>query len=431
MEKAWQATRTLPVQRLENNRYIIEFESEHMSNFVLNGGPWRHKGDALIVVPYDGLQRPSEVVIDAVNVWVRFYDVPAKLRKPAFSMILAKKVSSRVLDGGGPVPNKNFLRARVALPLEEPLKPVVEAKVKDSGLMSFEVGYENVPFFCFICGRMGHSKRECPEEEEDSDEEDNGEGEGGARKKKLGEWMRKSPLKRAALKQPTNPAPHLAVNRALNFSGNQLAKIQAAASAANSSVGKRRWKGEERAPILQLEYGDATRSPLKLPRSVSNALSNSVQSMAVKDTEASTGGHDARNCVSGLNSYAGSSDPSTSVEDLLKGRAKELPAKGMQERFREAKNAKANFGGEKRGPSPIKEITKPARKVAPKRKASEKGEADGNKELLMEEDVGAASKELTKGDADGTSKMVIYNNKTFEEKHENLTGTLKGSRQGQ
>ena len=64
-------------------------------------------------------------------------------------------------------PGSDFLRARVSLLLEEPLKPFVEASVKVLGVMRFEVKYENVPWFCFFCGRMGHSKRDCSEEEED------------------------------------------------------------------------------------------------------------------------------------------------------------------------------------------------------------------------------------------------------------------------
>ncbi|CAO2144406.1 unnamed protein product [Urochloa humidicola] len=324
MEKAWNAKRKLSVQNLENNRYIIEFESEQMYNFVLDGGPWGHKGDALIVVSYDGLQRPSEVVIDAVNVWVRFYDVPVRLRKPLFSTVLAKKVSPRVLDGGGPVRNKNFLRAWVALPLDKPLKPEVEATIKDTWLMKFEVGYENVLFFCFICGRMGHSKRECPKEEEDSEEEELEEV-GANRKRKLGEWMRKSPLKRATGMQIAIVNPHLSVNRALNFSGEQLARIQAASNATNYS-GHRQLKGDERTVPLQLE-DRADRSPLKLPWGVSTTLSNSVKNMGFEVAGKSKESPDARDRVSGINSYMGSSEPSFSVEDLIKGRDTEVPAK--------------------------------------------------------------------------------------------------------
>ncbi|CAN6381037.1 unnamed protein product [Urochloa humidicola] len=250
MGAAWNVESPLPVKWLGDNRFIVEFESEQQHNFVVNGGPWRHKGDALIVVLYDGFTRPSEVVIDAVNVWVQFHDVPITLMTAAFSAVLARKVSSRVLVGGGPV--QNFLRASVSLPLDEPLKPCVEARIKDLRVMSFEVDYENVPFFCFICGRMGHSKHECPEEE-DEEKENYHEVPGAQRRKKLGEWMRKSPVKRGEDRKLTVPPAPSKVNRTLNFSGEQLARIQAASSATRDSFGKR--KTREGTPTPKLLMG--------------------------------------------------------------------------------------------------------------------------------------------------------------------------------
>ena len=105
MGAAWKCKNPIPVRPLEDNRYILEFDVEEEYNYVINGGPWRHKGDALIVVPYDGLSRPSEVIIDSINLWVRFYDVPAHLMSMVFTRVLAKKVSSNVLVVEGPVKN--------------------------------------------------------------------------------------------------------------------------------------------------------------------------------------------------------------------------------------------------------------------------------------------------------------------------------------
>ena len=83
MGAAWRLAKPIPVRKLENNRFILEFSVEEEYNFVINGGPWRHKGDALIVVSYDGVSRPSEVIIDSIDLWVRFYDVPVTLLSQA------------------------------------------------------------------------------------------------------------------------------------------------------------------------------------------------------------------------------------------------------------------------------------------------------------------------------------------------------------
>jgi hypothetical protein len=46
--------------------FKLEFEKSEEKIRVIEGGPWRHKGDALIVAHYDGCTRPSEVRISNI-----------------------------------------------------------------------------------------------------------------------------------------------------------------------------------------------------------------------------------------------------------------------------------------------------------------------------------------------------------------------------
>ncbi|RLN30052.1 hypothetical protein C2845_PM05G17180 [Panicum miliaceum] len=262
MGAAWRLAEPIPVRALGDNRFILEFAVEEEYNFVIKGGPWHHKGDAVIVVPYDGLaDRPS---------------------------VLAKKLSDHVLEIGGPV--SDFLRARVKLPLDAPLKPFVEAMVKKMGLLLFEVKYENVPWFCIICGRMGHSKRDCTEEEDE--EEEGGEGDIPRKKNKM-----------------------FGCRKNYYCACRKAARSHAASSATNDMGGWRKGMPARSAP-LQLGGGSTSNRGLKrLPEEVSNALTSSVQKMAVDDKALSASRQeDSRQWahVSGLNTFVDSSDRSQS-----------------------------------------------------------------------------------------------------------------------
>ena len=76
LSSIWGKKSSIPVRELGDNIFLVEFDSEKLWNRVIAGGPWRHKGDAVIFVPYDGISRISEVVINSVAIWVRIYDIP-------------------------------------------------------------------------------------------------------------------------------------------------------------------------------------------------------------------------------------------------------------------------------------------------------------------------------------------------------------------
>lgn len=129
------------------------------------------------------------MIIDSIDLWVSFYNVPVSMMTVSFVGILAWKVNNKVLTMMGPV--QDFLCAKVTYPLEEALKPTVDVKIKGKGAMFFEVMYENVSWFRFKCGRMGHAKKFCPEDEGVKYAMKDGQ-----LVEKYGEWMRSSPHKK-------------------------------------------------------------------------------------------------------------------------------------------------------------------------------------------------------------------------------------------
>ena len=169
---------------------------------------------------------------------------------------------------------------------------------------------------------------------------------------KFGEWMRCSPLKKSFGRKFQVPAVAPRAVCALNFSGQQLLKAQAASSA--TSQGSKRKDRE----VYQEVPGRADNpmyTPKKLPQEVSNALAASVQQLGMHGAVVVQS-----EPAAGLDSYAGSSEFNTpSMTDNTDDDRKAL---NLQDKLLLAKQAKLKQKQEKkpglRGTSPVKEIGK-------------------------------------------------------------------------
>lgn len=79
---------------LRDNLFIITFSVEGDYNFVLQGGPWIHRGDALLVAEFDGLTCPSKILLNSVPIWVRIYDLPLVLMIQARGKLYGSKLGN-------------------------------------------------------------------------------------------------------------------------------------------------------------------------------------------------------------------------------------------------------------------------------------------------------------------------------------------------
>lgn len=166
MRRAWRLKEEMSYKSLRENLFIITFKAEGDHKFVLQGGPWIHRGDALLVADFDGITCPSKVPLESVPIWVRIYDLPlALMTKPRGELYGSRLGKVREVDVGDDGRNKHdFFRVRVDLPVNRPLKKKIAIKIISQGkevTRSFDLRYERVPHFCFICGFLGHADKDC------------------------------------------------------------------------------------------------------------------------------------------------------------------------------------------------------------------------------------------------------------------------------
>ncbi|TVU12618.1 hypothetical protein EJB05_46269, partial [Eragrostis curvula] len=256
MSRHWGLTEQIQAKNLNLNRFMLEFNSEKLFKYVTNGGPWKHKGDALIVVPYDGWSKPSEVCIESISLWVRIHDMPpAMIRNEA------------LVKWAGAV--KNYLRLKIDMPLAEPLKP--KLKPKGRPVMEFDVKYEGVPHFCFECGRIIHDDRECPDEGLNGDN-------------RFGTDLRASPQKAFEVRNFTIPVATPSAAKALNFRGSQRDRVLSAGSWSHRPNNEKRRQPEvgSGGPTVN-EEGDVKKQPVAVPPEIGNELAKCVSGMKVDD----------------------------------------------------------------------------------------------------------------------------------------------------
>ena len=118
----------------------------------------------MILKEYDEKLKPSEIRFDRMDIWVRILNLPLgwmNQQRGSRAMHLLGEVKQMDVDSDGKAGGA-FLRARVAIELDRPLKRGVLLRMtRDSEPEWFDAQYEKLPFFCFSCGLIGHRGLGC------------------------------------------------------------------------------------------------------------------------------------------------------------------------------------------------------------------------------------------------------------------------------
>lgn len=157
----WAPVHGLVIRVLSPNIYAFQFFHWRDMTKVLEGRPWCFDNMLILLKEADGDEQPEQVILQHSPFWVRIKNLPFNSRSDEVVRALIGnmgeilEIEEDVLGFG------KYRRAKVMLDVSKPLRRYRKIKDRKGKEITVDFAYERLPFFCFACGIMGHSEKDC------------------------------------------------------------------------------------------------------------------------------------------------------------------------------------------------------------------------------------------------------------------------------
>lgn len=130
---------------------------------VIEGGPWTFEQSLLVLHKLAENEDPHMIQLNKVDIWVQIYN------------LLMGMVTEKIIQGIGNYVGtvvkmdplnmsgawKPYVRVRVTMDITKALKRRIKLKRERGNWNWVNFKYESLSMFCFVCGLLGHSDRDC------------------------------------------------------------------------------------------------------------------------------------------------------------------------------------------------------------------------------------------------------------------------------
>ncbi|XP_042964596.1 uncharacterized protein At4g02000-like [Carya illinoinensis] len=142
---------------------LVEFDDPRDKIRVLHNGPWTFNKQLVLTKVFEGHLQAHKVSMTTADFWVRIHDLPmiacneyvGKLIGDTLGKVIEVDLDYDDLAWG------EYMRVRLALDITKPLLQRKKISLGDHRDYWVRFTYERLPDFCYQCGSLGHSHREC------------------------------------------------------------------------------------------------------------------------------------------------------------------------------------------------------------------------------------------------------------------------------
>ncbi|KAF7138348.1 hypothetical protein RHSIM_Rhsim07G0162600 [Rhododendron simsii] len=165
IEKAWRTEEEFSISPWRDNVYAFGFKNEDDLCRIISKSPWSVMGSILILRKWDKKKSFSELDFSFSPFWVQIHGLPLGYLNVKTGSAIAESFGDviAVEDPGERGRLANYLRIRVWLDVSKPLKKGFFLRRPKEDDLWVKFKYERLSDFCYGCGRISHTVKECKE----------------------------------------------------------------------------------------------------------------------------------------------------------------------------------------------------------------------------------------------------------------------------
>ncbi|KAL5770981.1 hypothetical protein ACOSP7_015135 [Xanthoceras sorbifolium] len=167
IHQIWNTLGGVEIEAIGENLFVFHFNLLEDRAMVWSRGPWHFDNCLIILEKPLGPGEISKLEFKRVEFWVQIFNVPLMCMNMKSARLLAGMIGDVVEI---PVEVREcwgrFLRVKVGIDISKPLKRGLRVYLEEfDSLIVAPIRYERLPEFCYGCGEVGHSLRDCSVEE--------------------------------------------------------------------------------------------------------------------------------------------------------------------------------------------------------------------------------------------------------------------------
>ncbi|KAL5803418.1 hypothetical protein ACOSQ4_031723 [Xanthoceras sorbifolium] len=163
IEQIWGTVGRVEIEMVGDNVFVFHFQSLEDKAMVWSRAPWHFDKNLIVLEKPVGPGAISQLKFKFSEFWIHIYNIPLACMNCKVARLIAEEVGT-IVDF--PIDSKDlwgkFLRIKVSIDITKPLKRGIRMRLENFDTMiTALIKYERLPDFCYGCGFIAHSFREC------------------------------------------------------------------------------------------------------------------------------------------------------------------------------------------------------------------------------------------------------------------------------